>query len=208
MAAALPSPWLVGGAPDQGQGINPAAVGAIATSLGYDRAAVRWVAPGAPSDAAIGVFTSADAGGAQVSAGYAPIDDVVIVRSGGGSAPGRTAFVRGSSGESSVQRIATSGTVGVASAPEALAGVRSGAYAAAVLPLAVLADPAAAPGLTAVARIAPAGKYQPEQARIILPAASPIAACLNGAIDRLRIEGVLDGLYRQWIGLPEAGPAK
>lgn len=87
--------------------------------------------------------------------------------------------------------------------PEALAAALSGgAIAVAVLPTPDALQVAPAAGALAVLGQLPSGRSQPDQFHLVLAADSPLTPCVSAAVDRLRIQGTLDDLADQWIGLP------
>lgn len=226
IATAAPprSPWFVGGLPaagvsDGGKGYEADVARAVAGTLGFPVGQQKWAIvdrAAALKGTARGfdVFLDqvSDTGGAtanaDLSTGYFSINDAVVVRRADAAtgtpdfSTERVGVLSGSTGQAAMleRGVSSPQTFG---SPEALAAALSGgAIAVAVLPTPDALQVAPAAGALAVLGQLPSGRSQPDQFHLVLAADSPLTPCVSAAVDRLRIQGTLDDLADQWIGLP------
>jgi len=210
-------PWYID-SPASGQGLESAVGYAVAEVLGYDPNEVAWVTvdrAGAVAGTVTGFdldlnqFTAPDAGtpSADYSTGYFSVTDSLVVRSGTPLPSAAAdlkdltiAAVTGSSGSSTVQRVAGSPPTGYPGEQQALADLRAGAVAGVVLATPVALEAVAAdPTLDLVGELPADPTVQPQQFKALLPKGSELTGCVSAAFDRLRVEGTLDSLAGQWV---------
>ena len=221
-------PWFVGDSPGSGHGLESAVAYAVAQALGYgpdrvtwsvvDRqAAVAGLAGGFDLD--FDQFTAPDTGTATAdySTGYFSVTDAVLVRRGPAPPPTSLAAVQGMKlgavqAPSAVGSVVGSvGTAGSAAAlpraataypgaAEALAGLSIGSVDGLVLPIpSALAVASADPTVVLAGQLPVDPSIQPVQLKVLLPKDSALTGCVSAAVDRLRVEGTLEALARQWV---------
>ena len=213
------SPWYVGGSPDSEQGLESAVTYRLAEALGYGRDRVNWIVVDrglAVSGAAKGFdidldqLTAPDAGTATAdySTGYFSVTDTLVMRQDGTAVPVSVAAVAavplgavsGTSGVAGGKRVTGSDPVVFADQQHALAGLATGSVGGVVLPTpAALAAAGADPGLRLIGQLPADPTVQAEQFKVLLPKGSALTGCVSAAVDRLRVEGVLEQLARQWV---------
>jgi len=193
-------PWFS----PSGGGVDPAVVSAVSAKLGYSSDRLVWVSPAAPHDVAIGAFAAEEAAPGAVTAGYAPMVDVVVSRMPEGASYRRVGVVAGSTGEQSAagagwQLVPFEDAAGV------LAAARAGAVDAGVVSAADAADPVARAGVSVVGRLRFTGRGQPPQVVMVVPGGGQLAGCVSSAVDRLRVEGTLGNVFEAEVGLTQMG---
>jgi polar amino acid transport system substrate-binding protein len=212
------SPWFVGAGPSSGEGLESAVAYALAAALGYDREHVVWTTvdrgqaiagTAGGFDLDFDQFTAPDVGtvGVDYSTGYFPVTDALVMRQGPGLPTSTSALsglslaaATGGSAAATVQRLTGANAETVGSAAEVLAELAAGSVSGAVLPVhAAIAVTAANPGLALVGQLPTDPKIQPDQFKVLLPAGSALTGCVSTAIDKLRVEGALDGFANQWV---------
>lgn len=206
-------PWITTADPAAGQGLEASIVRRVATTLGYQGA--TWVPAGSPADLRVGRHTTNDPavrnGTAEFSAGYFAVTDTAVARRGAPTPSAnqrRVGYVRATSGELAAGTMTAKARVGFDSERAGLAALASGGLDLMIIPVtsAVSLNPAGT--VVAVEQLTPDGQRQPDQLVFLLPANSPLTPCINGAIDRLRVEGALADEARRWIGIPVEGGAR
>ncbi|HEY5149230.1 MAG TPA: transporter substrate-binding domain-containing protein [Mycobacterium sp.] len=213
------SPWFAGESPASGEGLESAVAFAVAQALGYGPDRVTWTTADRAQAAAgtvtgfdvdLDQFTAPDAGTptADYSTGYFSVTEALVMAKSATAAPESAAelhglalgTVTGTSGAADVQRITGTSPTGYSDQSRALAGLRSGAVTGVVLSTpAAIASAAADPGIRVVGQLPTDPSSQPEQFKILLPKGSALTGCVSAAVDRLRVEGTLDALARQWV---------
>lgn len=218
-ASALPqAPWFTEADPTTGAGLEAAIVGHTAKVLGFG--SVTWVGPDDPADLYVGQFTAEDIGDApgpstspsdasSISTGYFAIHDTAVVRSAdAGRTPsiqwesGRVGYVPGAASELTVTERQARNPQAFPTEAAGLAALRSGQLDAMLIPITSAVDLQPTDELVAAAQIPPLGARQSEQFVMTLPPASTLTPCIDAALDRLRIEGVLAAEARRWVTVP------
>lgn len=194
------SPWFTEGGEG---GINTAITVKVAEKLGYSHDRLVWVEPSAPHDVEVGAFPDTEtAPGTEATAGYAPFVDMLVVRAGGEKEPLRkVGVVAGSTGEQSAKN-ADAPTVQFTDVDTLLGAILSGQVSSGVVSSADSGTVYSRKGLSATGRFAFTGKGQPEHAVMLVSSHGGLAGCMSGAIDRLRVEGVLEPAALDRMGLP------
>lgn len=219
------SPWYEGD-PRSGQGLEPAVGYALAQVLGFDHDHVSWTvvdrtqaAAGSATgfDVDLNQFTAPDAGTptADYSTGYFAVTDTLVTRQGDATAPNSKAALAGArlgalSGTSSadVNRVTGATPTSFSGPQQALAALTAGSVAGVVLPTPdALAAAQADPTLTLAGQLPSDPQLQPDQFKVLLPKGSALTGCVSAAVDRLRVEGTLRQVARQWVDsqVPELG---
>lgn len=183
----------------------------MANALGYSPDMVRWTKPPGRSDAEVGQLVApVTADGRTWSAGYLPNNDTLAVRAGQESSGSpeviasqaeRVGFIADSTGASVAAALRDATSVAY---PDAQTGLQALAVGNIDLMIAPMASVAALGGtdIEVIGQVSPQGRYQSEQFRLRLPTDSMLTGCLNGALDRLRVEGSLEESAARWLEVP------
>lgn len=213
-------PWFNGAHPTSGAGLEAAIVGHSADVLGFS--SVNWVGPNDAADLYVGQFTANDNHPATrttasnpasptFSSGYFAVHDTVVVntdRAPRGSsldwAAARIGYVVDAPSELTASERQARNSEGFPSEEAGLEALRSGRLDAMLIPITRALTLDNSEGLTALAQVPPLASRQADQLVMALPPNAGYAPCIDAALDRLRIEGVLEAEARRWITVPVA----
>ncbi len=223
-AAPARAPWFVGalpaaGSPAGGKGYEADLARAVAETLGFRGGQQKWeivdrakALQGTARGFDVFLDQVSDSDGAtadaDLSTGYFSITDAVVVRepdaaTGTPDFSGkRVGVLSGSTAQAAMLERGVSSPLTFGSPAALASALAGGAVDVAVLPTPdalQVAQPAA--GLAVLGQL-PSGRSQPDQFHLVLAADSPLTPCVSAAVDRLRIQGTLDDLADEWIGLP------
>lgn len=207
-------PWFNDRDPSTGDGLESSIVRDVAGVLGYRDA--TWVPPGSPSDIYVGQFTSKEPtvinGVQEVSNGYFAVNDILVRRKGHTLPPekSRLGYVEGAQSEKTVEDRRATEKLPFATEREGISALLSGAVDGMLIPVtsAIDMDATQLARFAPLVQVKPDAKSQPDQLKFLLPANSPLTPCVDAAIDRLRVEGILKSRADQWVPIPMEGGAR
>lgn len=209
------APWFNDADPATGRGLQAAVARDLASTLGYSADRVRWVAgsnaradvtfPDPKLTGSAGSANSTATPATDKTVGYFAVNDALVVRgTARTSAPAaaniRLGFVTGTQSEWSARSYGAASALGFSTESQGLAALAAGRIDAMLVPLTSVTS--LPHSLRAIGQVAPTGTYQATQLTMNLPPGSPLATCVNSALDRLRVEGTLAAEAQRWIALP------
>ncbi len=219
-------PWFVGDDPTSGKGFESAVAYSVAGKLGYEPSQVAWVrvpfnaaiAPGPKTfDANLNEFSITEERRRAVdfSSPYYDVTQAVVTLKSSPAAKVTTleglrglrlGAQVGTTSYTAAKGLGTAAPVSVYNNnDDAKAALTTGQIDALVLdlPTAFQVKSELTDGM--IVGQLPSGTDKPEQFGIVLDKGSPLTECVSDAVDKLRADGTLDALQKQW--LTEAGSA-
>lgn len=221
-------PWFQSDSPGSGAGFEAAVAASVAAVLGFPPERVVWAAgdsaaalAGAPMsfDVLIDQVRENDWDPARsdASSGYFDLTNALVMPAAQAQTVNPQGVrldglvvgaVTGTRSEAWVRERGARQVLPLATAREGLDALAAGDIDALVLPTAqALRDTAGSASVKIVGQL-PAGRWQPEQLRLVLAKGSPLTPCVSAAVDRLRVEGTLAELAATWISDPLAPPLR
>jgi polar amino acid transport system substrate-binding protein len=216
-------PWVVGDAPESGEGFEAAVAYAVAEKLGFARDDVVWVRTGVDEAIAPGptsfdiniqqfAITAERAAVVDFSSPYYEAAQVVITVEGSAAAGAasladlaglRIGAATGTTSIDAVEQIIApaAGAQSFASTEEAVLALQSAAIDAIVvdLPTAVSLTGAELGDGLIIGQLPKLDGTNGDDLALLLPKGSPLTAEVTAAVDALRADGTLAALAEQWL---------